>query len=437
MKKIIFSLAFFGVLTTGAFAGTFSDVSEDNKNYDAIIYLSDHKVIDGYADGTFKPNTLVNRAEAMKIVTGAFNVKHDGEYEATFPDVKKEDWFFTYVMGAREALIVSGYSDKTFKPANNVNLAETLKMIVLSAKVELPKDVVDNIFADVSSSVWYAPHALFARDHNLVMPDEYGKLNADSSMTRAAFAEIIYRMMVVLENNNEPFPLDRNWATYEGTYLPFKMKYDSESWQLIENPNEVVFFRPDKVLKQFSPDRIYPNSGVVTVALDKNLDGLTKTKYFDNLKFSFPDATYTEFRLKDLSAFEVLYPEKRTVDWYVYLPNGYVLAVFTEFGDGVLGYQLKQYIKAMLSTLEYNEIDLTPVDYSSLLSEIFENVLVENVGMDMLNKLPEKLIIETDTIGVGTGPVDYYYSEGVDYTFKYERSSDVILDTRQGKTTSF
>jgi hypothetical protein len=57
--------------------------------------------------------------------------------------------------------------------------------------------------------------------------------------------------------------------------------------------------------------------------------------------------------------------------------------------------------------------------------------------MENLNKLPEKVIIETDTIGVGTGPVDYYYSETVNYTFKYERTLDLILDTRKGRTASF
>jgi hypothetical protein len=146
---------------------------------------------------------------------------------------------------------------------------------------------------------------------------------------------------------------------------------------------------------------------------------------------------YTEFELDGLDALEILYPDDRTVDWYVYLETGDILVVYTEFGNGALGYQLTQYIKAMLTTFKYRAIDSEEVDYSELLSEIFENVLVENTGMEMLDKLPDKLIIETDAIGVGTGPVDYYYSEGVDYTFKYERADDVILDTREGQTTAF
>ena len=92
----------------------------------------------------------------------------------------------------------------------------------------------------------------------------------------------------------------------------------------------------------------------------------------------------------------------------------------------------------MLETLEYKPVTLEPgEDYSELLSEILSNVLVEDKGMAMITKLPDSLIIETDAIGVGTGPVDYYYSSKMDYTFKYERESDVILDSRKGKTSAF
>ena len=46
-------------------------------------------------------------------------------------------------------------------------------------------------------------------------------------------------------------------------------------------------------------------------------------------------------------------------------------------------------------------------------------------------------LFETDTIGIGTGPVDYYYSALYDTTLKYERSSDTLLAMKQGKTWAF
>lgn len=416
-------------------AAAFPDVPEDHENYEAIEYLNANSVISGYQDGTFGPEDLVTRAQAMKIVVGALGIDFSGTYNQDFPDVFDSEWYFPYVMAGAEEGIINGYDDGTFRPGDNVNLAELLKIIVLAADVEL-SEVENDLFADVPAEEWYAPHALYARNNNIIFPDEYGYLNAGDAMTRAAFSEVVYRMMTVLETG-KPYPLDENWDTYVSSVLPFKIKYDADAWEVNESEDEVIFFRSDKEYLNFSPLRLYPNSAVLSVTLDGNEDGLSANDYFENVKNIFTGASYTEFTVSGFDAFEVLYAEDRIVDWYIYLEDGSVLVVYTEFGNGTLGYQLMQYISAMLSTLEYNALSEEDIDYTELLSEIFENVLVENKGMEMLDKLPDKVIIETDTIGVGTGPVDYYYSEGANYTFKYERAGDVILDTREGQTSAF
>jgi hypothetical protein len=439
MKKFFILFAFSFCLSLPAYAGSFPDVAEDHLNYEAIEYLEEHGVIDGYKDGTFGPENPVRRSEAMKMVIGAFSIDFTGSYLEVFPDVSEDEWYFSYVMAGHEKGIINGYDDGNFKPDTTVNLAELLKIIVLAGDVDLETDIDDDVFIDVPKSEWYAPHALYARNHNVVLPDDYGYLNADKPMTRSDFAEVVYRMMIVHENNGDPYPLDKNWDLYESDVLPFSMKYDSKSWEVIENYNEIIFFRPDLQYKQFSPAKIYPNTAVLTVTLDSNADSLSASDYFMNIETVFSGGEYNEFSLGELSALEVVFSQERIVDWYIYLENGEVLVIYTEFGDGALGYQLMQILKSMLATLEYRELDIDESleDFSSLLSEIFGNILVEDTGMEMLEKLPDKLIIETDTIGVGTGPVDYYYSEGVNYTFKYERAFDVILDTREGQTTAF
>lgn len=442
MKRVLFLFGLFVLMSmsvivtaTAGHAGSFPDVPEDHENYEAIEYLDTNSVINGYQDGTFGPEDLVTRAQAMKIVVGALGIDFGKTYSQDFPDVLSDKWYFPYVMAGFETGIINGYDDGTFKPGDNVNLAELLKIIVLAANVELPT-VESDVFADVSADLWYAPHALYARNNNIILPDEYGYLNAQASMTRAVFSEVVYRMMIVL-NTDQPYPLDENWDMYVGSTLPFKIKYDSDTWEVNESENEVVFFRSDKEYLNLSPLRLYPNSAVLSVTLDES-DELSVDDYFVNVKNIFTGADYTEFYVGEFEALEVLYPDDRIVDWYIYLEDARVLVVYTEFGNGTLGYQLMQYVKAMLSTLEYSAIGGgVDIDYTELLSEIFENVLVENMGMSMLDQLPDKIIIETDTIGVGTGPVDYYYTEGADYTFKYERAGDVILDTREGQTTAF
>ncbi len=437
MKKIYLIPLFFFALSINVAAASFPDVAQDHKNYQAIDYLAGKNVIKGYDDGTFGPEKLVNRAEAVKIVSVALSVKNDGKYEMLFPDVKKSDWFFNFVMGGKAAGIIGGYKDGTFKPGDPVNLAETMKIMLLAAKVKLPAKVTEDVFTDVGKAVWHAPHMQYGRDYNLILADDYGAIHPDQAMTRGAFAELVYRLMIVKEKNEQPFPLATNWKIYNSSLFPFSMKYEDKSWKVIEDKSQVVFLKPDKQYSQFAAGRIYPNTGVITVAVDPNAGNMIADQYFTNIKNAFQGGQYRKFKVGELSAYEVMRETEHMTDWYVYMQNNQVLIVYTQYGEGILKSQLKKIIKAMLDTLAYRNSAVNIEDYAELLNKIMATVLVKNKGMESLNALPEKLIVQTDAIGAGNGPVDYYYSKKVNYTFKYERTDDVILDTREGKTTAF
>lgn len=431
-----FSVLFF-LFSLSAFAATFPDVASDYKHKQAIDFLSERGVVEGYPDGSFKPEALVNRAEAMKIISKAFGFNGEGEsFEGVFPDVKTSDWFFAFIMRAKDKGVVDGYPDGKFRPERTVNLAETLKMGILSGEFEVAKEVKADLFLDVKMSDWFSPYVLFARSKNVVFSDDYGYLKADQAMTRGKFAEVIYRLMRVLEANGKAYPIQEKFALFESDTLPFKMKYDDYSFEVFDRGDEVVFLRPDKEFLQFSDYRVYPNSAAVTVNLDDNKLEVSAAKYFENLGKVFSGAKLTKFSLGGREALEVAHAGGKATDIYVYLDNGDVLAVFTEFGDGILAPQLSNMIGAMLATLEYKAVAVGPTA-EELKSKIFAAVLAENKGKALIDEAGDGLIIETDTIGIGTGPVDYYYSEKLDMTIKYERSKDVILATKGGQTSAF
>ncbi len=452
MKRFLITtcvLCFFS--SSVAIAESFPDVSENHENYKAIEYLKENGVIDGYEDGTFGPNILVNRAEAVKILVEGFGISYSGDFSEEFPDVNESDWFFEYVMAAKRDGILEGYQDGTFKPENTINLAEALKVVPMAGGISIPNNVSNDVFADVKSSDWFAKYALYSKNKNIVLADDEGMIYPSKDMTRADFAELIYRTMIVKENGGKEFPLHETWDYFQSGNLPFRVKYD-DSWSVYDESNKVTFFKGNEDLYQFSGVRVYPDSGKVIVVLDNNSQRMTSEQYFANIKEAFVGANYTNFTLNEMPAFEVLYPELRRVDWYVYLEDGRVFAIYTEYGEGVLGFQLQQVIKSMLATWEYSVgegtvIDNPEVNYENtgmtfsekeeLLSEIFENILIENQGNRIINSLGETIIIESDTIGVGTGVVDYYYSSELDYTLKYERASDLILDVREGRTSAF
>lgn len=447
-----FSLFTFSFLPN-SFAASYPDVPEDHPSYQEIEELDQREIIQGYPNGIFKPEDPVNRAEALKIITKSLDLAQGNNYSQSFPDVKTDDWFFSWVMAAKEAGIINGYADGSFKPGNTVNLAEFSKILVLSLEGEdfvSSEEMPNQIFTDVSKNEWFGGYMFYLREKNILLAGDNGGVDPGKLLTRAEVATYIYRAIQVHENDGKAYDLTTTWPYYKSQSLPFQIKYDPQNWQVKEGGHEVTFFRPDKDFKQFSETRIYPNSGVLEVTMDLNLDELSATEYFENIKRVFPFADYTEFEFNGFKAFEVVRPNDRIVDWYVYLGDAdgianpeisdqknQVLVVYTQYGDGVLALQIKKILGQMLKSLEYRTLDPEAGSKSELLSEIFANVLVQDVGMTMLEKIGDKIIIETDTIGVGTGPVDYYYSENLGYTFKYERENDVILGSREGRTSAF
>lgn len=186
-------------LDTGA--QVFSDVPITYPNYTAITYLKVHGVISGYPDGTFKPDQVVNRAEALKII-----LLGSGEQVAAsvdlepFRDVPRTDWYAPYVAKAKELAIVEGYSDGTFKPSQTVNLVENLKILLLTQKVDLNTVVVtSNPYADAFADQWYAKYVEYAKEKNLIDADSSNNIYPAQGMTRAKLAEAMYRLMVMKE----------------------------------------------------------------------------------------------------------------------------------------------------------------------------------------------------------------------------------------------
>lgn len=446
---VALSLVFTFVLSSGfsAYASQFSDVPNDYVNKNAIEFLKENSYINGYADGTFKPENNISRAEAVKVVVSAVKLPLKTDALVLFSDVPNTEWFFQYVMTAYDAKIISGGKDGKFHPNDTITLAENLKIIAEALEVNLPKfsPEIGNIYADVDAKAWYAPYVAYAKEKNIVLADDYGKIYPESSLSRAKFAEIMYRFIYVRDHNGEAFPLDHDWATYEADKLPATVKYpaDFKILKFYDNAlKELVLWKGDSRFFQFSPEKMYPNTMKFIITLDQNENELKRDEYYANIKQVFGGSKVSDITFGDFKGIQVEYENNFMKDWYVYFDrgnlNGKVLVIYTGNGSGSIAEQQRKILDAMLLGLEYNEISLEDApDYTKIKSDILKNVLVEGKGNSMLDKLNDEVIIDTDTIGVGTGPVDYYYSAELNLTLKYERSGDVILDTRDGNTTSF
>lgn len=140
MKKRILTwllaISMLGSLLTvpaGAAAVTkFSDVS-DSYTATAVESLRLMGVLDGYGDGTFRPDTVLNRAQFCKMAVYAMDGSGElGRYSTVtiFPDVKPSHWASAYINMAAKKGIISGFADGKFKPGQTVTAGQAVTILM-------------------------------------------------------------------------------------------------------------------------------------------------------------------------------------------------------------------------------------------------------------------------------------------------------------------
>ena len=116
----------------------FTDVDFNHAYTQAIQWAKTSGMLSGYPDGSFRPDKSVNRAELLKIVLEATDIDIDSANNEgfTFTDVDKKAWYAPYVLYAKTHDIVQGYADGTFRPDQVVNFAEALKIAYLALDIQ-------------------------------------------------------------------------------------------------------------------------------------------------------------------------------------------------------------------------------------------------------------------------------------------------------------
>lgn len=114
-------------MTATVWAAEFTDTSGHWAEV-IINKWSDLGLINGYGDGSFKPESGITRAEFVTLINQAFG--YNGERSEPFSDVNEKDWYYKQVRRALEIGYISGYEDRTFRPGNNVSRQEAAAILV-------------------------------------------------------------------------------------------------------------------------------------------------------------------------------------------------------------------------------------------------------------------------------------------------------------------
>jgi len=185
------------ILTPLSGSLAFSDVMRNQEIYLPISYLSNQNVINGYSDGTFGPQKILNRAAALKIILIAAEKKLSTEFSGKFSDVPNGAWFTQYVETAANLKIVSGDA-KTglFTPGRTVNRAEFLKMLFSAFEVDISTFDLSAIkLADAPDGAWFTPYIKFAIKFGILLPDANGNVKPSDPLTRKEAADLIFKTL--------------------------------------------------------------------------------------------------------------------------------------------------------------------------------------------------------------------------------------------------
>lgn len=177
-------------------AADFSDV----KDHWAASYIEkavDYGFVNGYSDGTFRPDHSITRAEFTKMVNSMLGNTLTAEIE--FSDVPKDEWFYGDVQKGVAACFISGYSSGTFKPGNKITRQEAA--VMLSRIVPAyNKEVTIKVFGDYEDVADWAETA-FRKivGKGYIGGSSDGNLHPLKNLTRAQAAKLL---VDIYENEN-------------------------------------------------------------------------------------------------------------------------------------------------------------------------------------------------------------------------------------------
>ncbi|MNW44020.1 Endoglucanase precursor [compost metagenome] len=183
-----------------------------------ISALVEKGILDGFADGTFKPGDSLTRAQLAKVLVLALNKEQDPTGAAAFKDVASSDWFAGYVGALVKSGITQGVSADKFAPNETVTREELAVFFVRAFGWEenAKAAALNGSLSDLDKvSTWAKPHVSFAYEIGFIK----GAVNKDGAVTfnpsgkadRQALARLAYEFTT-------------NKAAYEG-----KVKVPSDS----------------------------------------------------------------------------------------------------------------------------------------------------------------------------------------------------------------
>lgn len=182
-----------GLSTGGATASSaqrFTDVPPTHTFYEHITFIAGEGFVQGYPDGTFRPNTALTRGQFAVIV---YNSSYTDDYtppkRSPFKDVPTSHSFYKHIAYLNDAGVIDGFSDGTFRP--NAPLTRGQLAVILYNPNGGPAPSRPT-FSDVPRSHTFYRHVEQLVDRGVVNGYPDGTFRPNTALTRGQLAVIVF-----------------------------------------------------------------------------------------------------------------------------------------------------------------------------------------------------------------------------------------------------
>lgn len=172
-----------------------------------INKLAQQAIINGYPDGSFRPDLYINRSEFATIINKAFPRALPTRNPVMFADVPTYHWAHDQIKQAYQTGFISGYPRRLFKPSQKISRAQVLVALTsgLNYSPTIQASATLNYFADANAIPAYARNKIAAATENRLVVNypNVKYLNPNKKATRAEVAAFLCQAMVSYNQASE------------------------------------------------------------------------------------------------------------------------------------------------------------------------------------------------------------------------------------------
>lgn len=168
----------------------FKDISVNNVYKKEIQYLVDNNLINGYPDGTFKPDLALNRGQAAVLLTRALGLSTKDVPNPGFSDLSTKSTYYGAVAAIVQAGIMSGTGDGKYEPGKPLTRAQMAKILVEAYKLT---GTTSTKFKDVSTKHWAYDYIHTLAANEITTGYEDNTYKPSQEVSRVHFSLFLYR----------------------------------------------------------------------------------------------------------------------------------------------------------------------------------------------------------------------------------------------------